>query len=69
MSIFEPAYQNYVNENYDEPDELVCVCGHTEEEHYYDGDSTAKFNCEQANNDGSSCSCDDFKLPGEENYE
>ena len=42
-------------------DELYCVCGHTDEEHYNDGgDYTSDVSCEAGLNDGSPCPCRDF---------
>lgn len=46
--------------------DLVCICGHTAEEHYNDGgDYTSKVSCEAGLNDGSPCPCSDFTHPME----
>jgi hypothetical protein len=50
-------------------DEMFCVCGHTDEDHFNDGgDETSKIGCEAWDNDGMPCACDDFTHPLE-NYE
>lgn len=51
---------------------LYCFCGHSEEQHFYDGE-TAKTGCEAGHpsNDGRQCRCEDFSpvFPPIEDYE